>query len=416
MQIDWLTVAAQIVNFLVLVWLLRRFLYGPITAAMNRREQRIAAKLAEADQRRAEAETAAETYREAERDLERRTDRLLADARKMAETERHDLERTARREVQELRQAWERKLDDEKTVFLGDVRRQLLDHAFALARHTIDDLADRRLEEQMTSAHQYDRAVSALQTYRRTIELGFQILMREPIDLDLGSRDTGPAIAIPFGSDHGLCGRFNDQIVQFALAELGRSNTAVTEILWLPVGVQIAARLDAQGETVDEEVRLPGSVNGLTATTQKLLLAIDGWRTERAAARVVLLHNRRTDQASAETSTTQIWPLERAWLQSIAARPWPSRRLPAFTMKPDQLFASLVRQHLFVMIFRAGAESLASEHATRLMAMQAAERNIDERLDEMNGRFSRMRQQSITEELLDVVAGFESLTSGHDLA
>lgn len=152
MQIDWLTVAAQIVNFLVLVWLLRRFLYGPITAAMDRREQRIAAKLAETDQRRAEAEAAALSHREAERDLEQRSEQLLAQARKTAEEERHDLEHTAREEVQELRQAWERQLDDEKTVFLGDVRQHLLDHAFALARHTIDDLADRRLEEQMTRA------------------------------------------------------------------------------------------------------------------------------------------------------------------------------------------------------------------------------------------------------------------------
>jgi F-type H+-transporting ATPase subunit gamma len=112
----------------------------------------------------------------------------------------------------------------------------------------------------------------------------------------------------------------------------------------------------------------------------------------------------------------QIWPLDQAWLRSIAGRPWPSRRLPIFTMTPDRLFASLVRQHLFVTIFRASAQSLTSEHATRLMAMQAAERNIDERLEEMNGRFRRMRQQSITDELLDVVAGFESLTGGRDLA
>lgn len=268
----------------------------------------------------------------------------------------------------------------------------------------------------MVSMHQYDQAVAALQTYRQTIELGFQVLMREHVNLDLGSRDIGPTIAIPFGSDHGLCGRFNDQIVQFAMAELGQPKAAVTEIVWLPVGAQIAARLEAQSQPVDDEMRLPGSVNGLTATTQELLLAIDGWRTERGATRVVLFHNRRTDQASAETSMTQIWPLDRAWLWSIAGRQWPSRRLPTFSMNPDRLFASLVRQHLFVMFFRAGAESLESEHATRLMAMQAAERNIDERLDEMNGRFRRMRQQSITEELLDVVAGFESLAEGRDLA
>lgn len=268
----------------------------------------------------------------------------------------------------------------------------------------------------MVSVHQYDQAVAALQAYNRTIELGFQVLMHEHVDLGLGSSRNGPTIAIPFGSDHGLCGHFNDQIVRFAMAALDRSDAATADVLWLPVGAQAASRLEALGKPIDEEVRLPGSVNGLTATTQQILLTIDSWRTKRGSTRVILFHNRRTDQAGAEASKVQLWPIDRTWLQSIARRPWPSRRLPTFTMQPDQLFASLVRQHLFVMIFRAGAESLASEHATRLMAMQAAERNIDERLDEMNGKFRQMRQQSITEELLDVVAGFESLTGGHDLA
>ncbi len=268
----------------------------------------------------------------------------------------------------------------------------------------------------MVSVHQYDQAVAALHGYHRTIELGLQVLIRRHVELDLASDDDGPTIAILFGSDHGLCGRFNDQIVRFAVAELGRSARTAADVLWLPVGAQAGSRLEALGTSIDEEVRLPGAVNGLTATTQEILLIIDRWRKKRGPARVLLFHNRRTDQVTADVSRMQLWPLDRTWLQSIARRPWPSRRLPTFTMKADQLFAALVRQHLFVMIFRAGAESLASEHATRLMAMQAAERNIDERLEEMNGRFRRMRQQSITEELLDVVAGFESLTGGHDLA
>ena len=78
-------------------------------------------------------------------------------------------------------------------------------------------------------------------------------------------------------------------------------------------------------------------------------------------------------------------------------------------MEGPALFSALVREHLFVSIFRAAAESTASEHATRLASMQAAERNIQEHLQEMTGAFRRQRQQAITEELLDVVAGFETL-------
>jgi F-type H+-transporting ATPase subunit gamma len=75
----------------------------------------------------------------------------------------------------------------------------------------------------------------------------------------------------------------------------------------------------------------------------------------------------------------------------------------------DALFSALIRQYLFVSLYRAFAESLASENASRLAAMQNAERNIDERLTALQGQFHQQRQSSITEELLDIVSGFEAL-------
>jgi F-type H+-transporting ATPase subunit gamma len=84
--------------------------------------------------------------------------------------------------------------------------------------------------------------------------------------------------------------------------------------------------------------------------------------------------------------------------------------LPLFSMDRDQLFSALIRQYLFVSLFRACAESLASENASRLAAMQGAERNIEERLEELQTQFHQQRQMTITEELLDIVAGFEALS------
>lgn len=74
-----------------------------------------------------------------------------------------------------------------------------------------------------------------------------------------------------------------------------------------------------------------------------------------------------------------------------------------------KLFTALIQQYLFVAIYRACAESLASEHASRLAAMQGAERNIEERLDELTREFHHQRQTTITEELLDIVAGVTAL-------
>jgi F-type H+-transporting ATPase subunit gamma len=78
-------------------------------------------------------------------------------------------------------------------------------------------------------------------------------------------------------------------------------------------------------------------------------------------------------------------------------------------MDVDTLFSTLIRQYLFVSLFQAFAESLASENASRLAAMQRAEQNIGDRLEELNAEFHRRRQMSITSELLDIVSGFEAL-------
>ncbi|MFP3870922.1 MAG: F0F1 ATP synthase subunit gamma, partial [Syntrophobacteria bacterium] len=83
--------------------------------------------------------------------------------------------------------------------------------------------------------------------------------------------------------------------------------------------------------------------------------------------------------------------------------------LPMYTMAWDPLFSALIREYLFISLFRAFAESLASENASRLASMQGAEKNIEERLGELRTRFHQQRQMSITEELLDIVAGFEAL-------
>jgi F-type H+-transporting ATPase subunit gamma len=76
----------------------------------------------------------------------------------------------------------------------------------------------------------------------------------------------------------------------------------------------------------------------------------------------------------------------------------------------DKLFALIVRQYVFVSLFQATAESLASENASRLAAMQGAEKNIDDVLGELKLQFHQERQMIITDELLDIVAGFEALT------
>lgn len=261
------------------------------------------------------------------------------------------------------------------------------------------------------SIRQYERAVEALHRYEQTIEHGLQAVLRQGAGrTGIGPAHDGRTAALVFGSDRGLCGRFNEAISEFADRRLDRLVPGSrARPLVLVVGGRAAARLDAAGRPPDAVLDLPGSVSGLVRTAQAVLIQFDAWRASEGVTRLRVYFNRRTEEARAQPTARQIAPLSAAYLEDLATRPWPSRGLPLFTMAEQDLFSWLLRQHLFVSIYRAGAESLASEHASRLTAMQAAERNIEEQLDELAGAYRRKRQDAITAELLDIVSGFEAM-------
>ena len=259
------------------------------------------------------------------------------------------------------------------------------------------------------SIRQYESAVAALRDYSRTVELALQALLRDRPALDrTPAPAAGPAAVVVFGSDHGLCGRFNDEVARFAHERLRELDAAGTHRRCLAVGARAEARLTALGEAVDERLFLPGSVSGLAALAQAALVQIDDWGAVEGLGRVLLIYQRRTSEAVAVPHMRQLLPLSPERLRNLAARPWPSRRLPMFTIDAERLLRAAIRQYLFASVYQAAAESLASEHASRLASMQAAERNIEDHLEEQQAEFRRRRQETITEELLDIVAGFEA--------
>jgi F-type H+-transporting ATPase subunit gamma len=259
------------------------------------------------------------------------------------------------------------------------------------------------------SIRQYETAVAALHDHGRTVELALQALLRDRPALARAAAPAGGAAAVVvFGSDHGLCGRFNDEVAAFARERLRELDAAGTPSRRLVVGARSEARLAALGVVVDERLFLPGSVSGLTTLAQSVLVQIDAWGAREPLSRVLLIHHRRTGDAVAAPHLRQLLPLSPERLRNLAARPWPSRRRPLFTMPGDRLWPAVVRQYLLSSVYQAAAESLASEHASRLASMQAAERSIEEQLDEQQAEFRQRRQQAITEELLDIVTGFEA--------
>jgi F-type H+-transporting ATPase subunit gamma len=154
---------------------------------------------------------------------------------------------------------------------------------------------------------------------------------------------------------------------------------------------------------------MPDTVEAMSERIQDLVVALDTLRQEHAPDRVVVVYQHYRSGSDFEPRMDQLLPLDPVWLGDLVRKPWSNRRLPGFQAPVEVLVSSLVREHLFLSLFRAMAESHASENASRLTAMEAAERRIQERLESLTGRLKQQRKQEMTEELLDIMAGAAAL-------
>lgn len=270
---------------------------------------------------------------------------------------------------------------------------------------------------------QYEQSVAALADYALTVQRGLAVSLRA-VDPHACQRsaanteaDAAVVNAIVFGSDQGLVGRFNERVVEHARAALsvplGSSQTTVK--VWA-VGERVQARLIDAGVALEGAFSVPGSVALITPLVGQILLAIQhpdaGARRAVPQATLMLFYNRPGESGYTPVSQ-RLLPLDARWQHELACQAWPALPLPDLLGKAAPTLQAFIREHVFVSLFRASAESLASENASRLAAMQRAERNIGELLHALHINFHQLRQASIDEELFDVIAGFDALQSSH---
>jgi len=267
------------------------------------------------------------------------------------------------------------------------------------------------------SIRQYEHAAEALADYYRTVELGLHATLRGTGVAGVAElarrRDAGRPGLIVFGSDHGLCGRFNEDVVARAVDHVRTLGLAPGDCRVLAVGARAAGGLEREGLAVEEDLMVPGSAARITATVQQLLVKLDEWREQGGVLPVTLFYNHPLRRNTSYRSVAvDLLPIDLHRFKHLEAEPWPSRGVPGFSLSRPALLTHLLRQYFFVVISRACADSQAAEHGSRLAAMQAAEKNLADRFDEVTMHYRRARQTVITSELLDVVSGFEAVTRG----
>ena len=261
------------------------------------------------------------------------------------------------------------------------------------------------------SIRQYQRAVESLIDYNDTVERGLQIVLKAQEEAPLAPRPVPivKAGAIVFGSDQGLCGQFNAQVVAHAVEEMNAFGVTDEGRYILTVGERVKDHMERSDQQIYDTLPTPSSTAGITPMVQEMVMILQEWHFVLHIQHIFLFYNHYLSGAIFKPHTLRLLPVDRTWLEGLKKRKWESKTLPLFTMEWDALFAALIREYLFVSIYRAFTESLASENASRLAAMQNAEKNIQEHLEEVFADYHRQRQMTITEELLDIVSGYEAM-------
>lgn len=263
-----------------------------------------------------------------------------------------------------------------------------------------------------SSVGQYEKAVNALDDYLQTVELGLIACLhgtgKDFPTGDLKPRHSEKIGAVIFGSDQGLVGSFNEVIVDFSLKTLRALPGKVTQI-WV-VGERAKASLaDTAGSPV-RGLEVPASLDAITPLVGQILLELQAAREKGEIWAVHVFHNHPKPGSAYEPVGRRLLPLDAAWEQRLHATPWPTKTPPQVIDEVSSALPVFIQDYLFVLLFQACAESLASENASRLASMQRAEKSIDSMLDDLTSKYHRLRQEGIDEELFDVIAGFEALT------
>jgi F-type H+-transporting ATPase subunit gamma len=154
---------------------------------------------------------------------------------------------------------------------------------------------------------------------------------------------------------------------------------------------------------------VPHSVDAISPLVSQIVIALAKTGVRGEMGEIYVFNNVPTREAGYAPRLKRLLPLDALWQRNLVALPWPGKVLPQVLGSTATTLKALIGEHLFISMFQACAQSLASENASRLAAMQRAEDNIAKILEDLSRTFHRLRQQSIDEELFDVVSGYESV-------
>lgn len=258
------------------------------------------------------------------------------------------------------------------------------------------------------NAPPYEQAASDIEAYQHSLEKGFAAFAyctqgryaQQSSDVNNQQR----SLHIVFGSDHGLCGNYNEQLALY-FSEFATLHAKPVSPSILCIGARMERALNDHGFTPFKRLMPPASVKGVNRLANQLVQEIQAFTLQQGLqhSHVSLWFTQRADKIGHKPHNDNLLPVPEHLFKPQAQ--WHSPALPMITMQEDALLTALIRQYLFVHLYRASAEAIATENAARLALMKQAEQTVADRLAEVRQKASQVRQEEITTELMDIVIG-----------
>ncbi len=178
--------------------------------------------------------------------------------------------------------------------------------------------------------------------------------------------------------------------------------------IWV-VGERVQLLLADEGFNTSKIYPVPNDINAVTPLITEILNQSRESQDNENVSAFYIFHNKPKTDSGYTPVMQRFLPLDQQWKDNLQQTEWPTKLLPQLAGAAQPTLAALIKSYLFTSLFKACVESLASENASRLEAMQRAEKNISDLLEDLNKKYHRLRQSSIDEELFDVISGFEAL-------
>jgi F-type H+-transporting ATPase subunit gamma len=257
----------------------------------------------------------------------------------------------------------------------------------------------------------YEKAARSLLNYTKNIEQGIQGIIIEHTGIARQKHnhiENQKKIVIFFGSNQGLCGRFNDKNIEYGLNNLEQRNINRNDCIFISVGDRLAMFLENKNVTITKHFSVPNSLNVVANTVNHLLTAIEELRSKHNATEVLLYYTQHDATGVGTPKKAQLLPIKDQVFEELEKREWPNKQIPQWRGDTQKLLKTLIRQYLFASLYHTLTTSITSEQSNRLITLQSAEKNIGEIIEETKLEFNQRRQSVITSELLDVVSGFQA--------